>query len=63
MRWHWWPRHPPVDDAEARAALAKLTERDAEVERLGRELSTARSRNNFSGMVAAAITRSARRGS
>ena len=53
-----WPWHRHGDgDSGALAELAKLDERDAEVERLARELRETQSRNNFSAMVAYAIAR------
>lgn len=60
----WWPpwRRAPDRSVEARAELEKLVRRDDEIDALGRELRTAQRRNNFSGMVAAAIARSAHEG-
>lgn len=47
----------PDTTAEARGHLARLDERDQQVQQLGRELRAARERNHFSEMVAAAISR------
>ena len=55
MRFRWPWRSPAKGDAVAE--LAKLCDRDGEVERLGRELRETRSRNNFSAMVNYALSR------
>ena len=47
----------PDTTAEARAHLARLDERDQQVQQLGRQLREARDRNHFSEMVGRAITR------
>lgn len=62
MKWTWrWPPwrrakgHGAADGAAAH--LAELERRDPEVTQLSRELHELQRRNNFSGMVCAAITR------
>lgn len=58
-----WPRQRPRSTHdEARAQLAKLRDRDAEVDELADELAGTERRNNFSGLVAAAIHRAAQVG-
>lgn len=58
VAWLW---HQVEDKSEeAKAELQKLKVKDAEVTRLGRELREAQRRNNFSGMVADAISRVAK---
>lgn len=58
---HWWFPWVRVPDTseEAAAELAKLEERDPEVQRLGEELRERQVTNNFSRMVASAIARAA----
>jgi hypothetical protein len=63
VKWRWpWQRAEDTTD-EAQAQLRKLERRDPEVERLGRELRKRQQQNNFSGLVAEAITRRAQKGS
>jgi hypothetical protein len=62
VRWRPW-RRSEDRSAEAQAQLAKLERRDDEVEQLGRELRERQHQNNFSGMVATAISRRAQKGS
>jgi hypothetical protein len=54
----WWRRAPDTS-AEARAELARLTERESKVVQLAKELREMQRRNNFSGMVAEAIAKAA----
>lgn len=63
MRWRWPWRRAEDTSEEARAQLRKLERRDSEVERLGAELRERQRQNNFSGLVAEAITRRAQEGS
>jgi hypothetical protein len=61
MTWRWpWIRTPHTGD-EAAAVLARLTDADEHIERLGREMRAHQRRNNFSGMVDAAMHRVTRR--
>jgi len=65
VRWptNWWPWHRAEDtSAEAREHLRRLEADEPEVQRLAAELRDTQHRNNFSGMVAAAIARGAQRG-
>lgn len=60
MTWTWfpWRRHRVVDTSdEARAALEKLEQRDAEIVNLGHELRAVQRRNHFSRLVNDAIGR------
>lgn len=62
MTWMWrWPpwRRAKVHGAPdgAAAHLAELERRDPEVAQLNQELREMQRRNNFSGMVSAAIAR------
>ena len=60
MKWRrLWSRQ---SDGEATAHLERLCGQDPQVEQLGRELREYRRRNNFSGMVDAAIHRATQRG-
>jgi hypothetical protein len=60
VRWPW--RHRAAESVEAREALAELEDLDVEVGELGRRLERVERRNNFSGMVALAISRAAQEG-
>lgn len=57
-RWWWpWGDHPTGE--EAAAELARLEQRECEVQALGAELRERQQQNGFSAMVATAIARGA----
>lgn len=61
MGWRWpWRRRVQDTSDEAQAALAQLEANEPEVRRLEAELRETQRKNNFSGMVDAAISRRAR---
>lgn len=55
LRWPWRAREDTTEDAQD--ALRELEQREDEVQRLGRRLREAQSRNHFSTMVNEAIAR------
>ena len=60
----WWRFWSKAEDnpGEAQAEMAKLEDREPEVDRLSIELREIQKRNNFSGMVDRAIRRSTQEG-
>ena len=61
MRWPWQLRRRD-EGSEVQGQLAKLDARDVEVAELRERLDEATRRNNFSGLVVAAIHRAAGQG-